>query len=354
MRRPLPGGGCPVLLAVRSTPWRCLGCAQCDAELAAGARFCSSCGSARDDRATRAGRAPRLSLTAGHQRALRRPGRLHHAVGVARPGGGPRAAVGATSRSAAAIVDRYGGDRREVHRRRGDGGVGRADRPRGRRRAGGPRRARAGRPASLRSAPTSACPTWPCGSGIVTGEVAVTVGAEQQGMVAGDAVNTASRVQSAAAPGQVWVDETTRLLTVVGDHLRRRRQPRAEGQGRPGAAVGGARGRRRRRRWPARRRPRGAARRPRPRAAAGQGALPRRRGVRPPRCSSSTASPGVGKTRLGWEFEKYTDGLHASRALAQRPLPGLRRGRRLLRARRGGPRPAPPLAWRRGRRRSDG
>jgi class 3 adenylate cyclase len=49
--------------------------------------------------------------------------------------------------------------------------------------------------------------------GIVTGEVAVTIGAEHQGMVAGDAVNTASRVQSAAAPGQVWVDETTRLLT---------------------------------------------------------------------------------------------------------------------------------------------
>ena len=61
--------------------------------------------------------------------------------------------------------------------------------------------------------------------GIVTGEVAVTVGAEHQGMVAGDAVNTASRVQSAATPGQVWVDETTRLLTTssisyvdVGSH----------------------------------------------------------------------------------------------------------------------------------------
>ena len=32
-------------------------------------------------------------------------------------------------------------------------------------------------------------------------------------MVAGDAVNTAARVQAVAAPGQVWVDETTRLLS---------------------------------------------------------------------------------------------------------------------------------------------
>src|SRR6185312_7046008 len=51
--------------------------------------------------------------------------------------------------------------------------------------------------------------------GVVTGEVAVTVGATQQGMVAGDPVNTAARVQSAAAPAQVWVDETTRLLTAA-------------------------------------------------------------------------------------------------------------------------------------------
>ena len=37
--------------------------------------------------------------------------------------------------------------------------------------------------------------------GITTAEVAVTLGATGQGMVAGDLVNTASRIQSAAAPG---------------------------------------------------------------------------------------------------------------------------------------------------------
>src|SRR5207342_1856393 len=39
------------------------------------------------------------------------------------------------------------------------------------------------------------------------------VGAKAEGMVAGDAVNTAARVQSAADPGRVWVDETTRGLS---------------------------------------------------------------------------------------------------------------------------------------------
>ncbi len=50
-------------------------------------------------------------------------------------------------------------------------------------------------------------------AGVLTGEAAVTLGAEGQGMVAGDLVNTASRVQSVADPGTVLVGESTRRST---------------------------------------------------------------------------------------------------------------------------------------------
>src|SRR4051812_31659465 len=52
-------------------------------------------------------------------------------------------------------------------------------------------------------------------AGIVTSEVAVTLGATGEGMVAGDAVNTPARIQAAAAPGQVLVDEPTRQVTAA-------------------------------------------------------------------------------------------------------------------------------------------
>ena len=93
-------------------------------------------------------------------------------------------------------------------------------------------------------------------AGVVTGEVAVTIGATNEGMVAGDAVNTAARIQAVAAPGAVLVDGTD---ASVDDRARsafeRRGRAPPQGQGRAGAAVAGdARrvGDRRRptRRWP--------------------------------------------------------------------------------------------------------
>ena len=50
-------------------------------------------------------------------------------------------------------------------------------------------------------------------AGVLTGEAAVTLGAEGEGMVAGDLVNTASRIQSLAGPGTVFVGDATRRAT---------------------------------------------------------------------------------------------------------------------------------------------
>ena len=49
-------------------------------------------------------------------------------------------------------------------------------------------------------------------AGIVTGQAAA-LEKHEEGIVVGDRVNTASRVQSAAAPGTVLVDEVTRQVT---------------------------------------------------------------------------------------------------------------------------------------------
>src|SRR5436305_15183432 len=50
-------------------------------------------------------------------------------------------------------------------------------------------------------------------AGVLTGEAAVNVGATGEGMVAGDLVNTASRIQSVAEPGSVFVGDSTRRAT---------------------------------------------------------------------------------------------------------------------------------------------
>ena len=61
----------------------------------------------------------------------------------------------------------------------------------------------------LVDAVTSLGPTIQARAGVLTGEASVTIGATNQGMVAGDLVNTASRLQSVAPPGTVLVGEAT-------------------------------------------------------------------------------------------------------------------------------------------------
>jgi class 3 adenylate cyclase len=63
-------------------------------------------------------------------------------------------------------------------------------------------------------------------AGVLTGEAAVTLGATNQGMVAGDLVNTAARLQAAAPAGAVLVGEATHRAAAMaiafeeaGDHV---------------------------------------------------------------------------------------------------------------------------------------
>ncbi|HEX7105921.1 MAG TPA: adenylate/guanylate cyclase domain-containing protein [Acidothermaceae bacterium] len=148
--------------------------------------------------------------------------------------------------------------------------------------------------------------------GITTGQVAVTlaaVGEQRQGMVAGDAVNTASRVQSIAAPGQVWVDDTTRSLTTAslaylstGAHEMKGKTLPVElfRAVRTTAAVGGAQrvdgleapfvGRDRELRLV---------------KELYHATAEERRA----RLVLVAGEPGIGKSRLAWEFEKYVDAI---------------------------------------------
>src|SRR5207247_4770398 len=86
-------------------------------------------------------------------------------------------------------------------------------------------------------------------AGVLTGEAAVTIGAEGEGMVAGDLVNTASRIQSAAEPGSVLVGEVTRRATEQAivyesageEELKGKAEPVALWRGLRGVSGGGGR-----------------------------------------------------------------------------------------------------------------
>jgi class 3 adenylate cyclase/predicted ATPase len=148
-------------------------------------------------------------------------------------------------------------------------------------------------------------------AGVVTGEVAVTLGAAGEGMVAGDAVNTAARVQAAAEPGQVLADAATQRLADAAVGFADAGEHTLKGKAAPA------------RLWRA------------TRVLAGVGGSQRVDGLeapligrdaelrtvrelfhaaaerRVPRLVLVSGPAGTGKSRLGWEFEKYTDGLAA-------------------------------------------
>ena len=146
-------------------------------------------------------------------------------------------------------------------------------------------------------------------AGVLTGEAAVTLGATNQGMVAGDLVNTAIRLQSVAPPGTVLVGEATS------------RPPAARSpSSRPASSCSRARRRRCRRsgRCGSSRR-RGGAGRSEQLEAPFVGRAPELRMLkdfhvatgaeRRPRLVSIIGQGGIGKSRLVWEFQKYIDGV---------------------------------------------
>ena len=159
-------------------------------------------------------------------------------------------------------------------------------------------------------------------AGVLTGEAAVTLGAKDQGMVAGDLVNTASRVQSAAPPGGVLVGDATKRATEAAIEYDDAGVHELKGKSEPVQLWRAAR------------------------VVAGARGDMRVTGLEPPfvgrdrqlrmiketlhatgeegrsHLVSVIGSAGMGKSRLVWEFNKYIDGLvedtrwHVGRCLA--------------------------------------
>jgi class 3 adenylate cyclase len=155
----------------------------------------------------------------------------------------------------------------------------------------------------------SGLPELTARGGVVTGEVAVTIGRVSEGMVLGDTVNSASRVQSVANPGTVLVDESTWrgasdaiAFTEVGDlTLKGKQEPVRAWQ-----AL----------RVVAQRKGVGRAERLEPPFVGRDEELRQIKELlhatvreRRARLVSVTGVPGIGKSRLAWEFLKYVDGL---------------------------------------------
>jgi class 3 adenylate cyclase/tetratricopeptide (TPR) repeat protein len=146
-------------------------------------------------------------------------------------------------------------------------------------------------------------------AGVHTGEAVVTIGATGMGMVAGDLVNTASRLQSVALPGTVLVGEGTRRAAGDAIVFEPAGEQTLKGKATPIPAFTAVR------------------------VVAQRGGVGRSEGLEPPfvgreselrlikdfyhatardrgpRLVSVTGQAGIGKSRLAWEFLKYIDGV---------------------------------------------
>jgi class 3 adenylate cyclase/tetratricopeptide (TPR) repeat protein len=146
-------------------------------------------------------------------------------------------------------------------------------------------------------------------AGVMTGEAVVTLGATDQGMVAGDLVNTASRLQSVAPSGVVLVGEATHRSATRAIAFEEAGEQLLKGKSAPVPA------------WRALR------------VVAERGGRNRAEGLEAPfvgretelrllkdmlhatsrerkaRLVSVTGIAGIGKSRLAWEFLKYLDGV---------------------------------------------
>ncbi|MEO7987832.1 MAG: adenylate/guanylate cyclase domain-containing protein, partial [Gemmatimonadales bacterium] len=146
-------------------------------------------------------------------------------------------------------------------------------------------------------------------AGVLTGEAAITLGATNQGLVAGDLVNTAARLQSVAPPGTVLVGEATHRAASQAIAFEEAGEQTLKGKASPVPA------------WRALR------------VVSERGGRNRSEALEAPfvgrdeefrllkglfhttgreqraRLVSIIGPAGIGKSRLAWEFLKYLDGL---------------------------------------------
>ena len=146
-------------------------------------------------------------------------------------------------------------------------------------------------------------------AGVLTGEAAVNLGAVNQGLVVGDIVNTAARLQSVAQPGTVLVGEATMRAASSAISFEEAGEQSLKGKSAPVAAWRAIR-------VVAQRGGQGRSDLPEPPFVGRQEELRELKELiattgrdRRTRLVSISGPAGIGKSRLAWELEKYIDGI---------------------------------------------